>query len=310
MNFLKDNKQLSRIIILAGFLLLLLVGAFGVYYYNDRYVHADDPSPIGQAIGQLEEGLKADPQNTDLRIELAENYLLNGDYENALSEASQVLSAVPDNDRALLVIGVTYASTQKPADAIEPLKRFVALRSAASTAGYNIGLETGLYYLGDSYIQVGKPEEAIPVLKQALEINRTSSDDSYLLGTAYAKTGQHEQAIASFETAVLFVPDFTDAYQGMVDSYNAMDRKDLAAYARGMVAYSVKDYGAAVAELEQVVIVLPDFSHSYLGLGLSYEGLGNLTAARDSVKKALEIDPENFAAQQALIRIEATLGIN
>ena len=310
MNFLKDDRQLSRIIILAGCLLLLMVAGFGIYYYNDRYVHTDAASPVGQSIAAMEKDLQKDPRNNDLRIALAENYLLNGEYDKALAGASQVLGEVPDNDRALLVIGVTYASTGKPAEAIEPLKRFAAIRSAADTSKFDIGLETGLYYLGESYLKVGKPEDAIPALQQAMEINPTSSDDSYLLGTAYAKTGQHELAIASFEEAVLFVPDFADAYQGMLDSYNALGKKDQADYARGMVAYSIKDYGTAAAELEQVVKLLPDFAPAHLGLGLSYEGLGNLTAARDSVSKALEIEPDYFAAQQALGRIEATLGAN
>ena len=309
MNFIKkilsDTNQLQRIVVLAAATLVVMLVSFGVYYYNDRYVRSGDVSPISQSINELEEAVRADPQNMDLRLALAENYLLNQNYDKAIEQAVQVLQTDPNKDGAYLILGVAYSSMEQYQPAIEPLKKFIEIHEAQPMANVDNALETALYYLGDCYMKLNQPQDAIPQFTRALQINRTDADAFYKLGDAYRLTSQHEQAIQSYESAVLFVPNFTEAYQGMVDSFTAQGKKDYAAYARGMVAYSVKDYDTAVAEMEPLANVLTDFAPLHLGLGLSYEGLGDLLSAKVSVLKALELDPENFAAQQALGRIDA-----
>lgn len=307
-NLLSDNNQLQRIIIFAAIALVLAVGSFGFYYYQDRYVRSDDVSPINKSISDLEQAIRADPENLDLRIALAESYLVAENFDQAITQSLQVLEKDATKDRAYMVLGVAYASQKKCADAISPLQKFVEIHQASPMASSDNVLETGLYYLGDCKLQLNQPQEALPLLEAAVQINRTDADAFYKLGEAYRLTDQHDQAIKSYERAVLFVPNFTEAYQGMVDSYTTQGKNDYATYARGMVAYSVKDYETAVTELEQLKIILPDYAPVYLGLGLSYEGLGNLEAAREILKKTLEIDPENFAAQQALGRVESVIG--
>ena len=168
-------------------------------------------------------------------------------------------------------------------------------------------METALYFLGDSYLQTGQAAEAIPALEQALEINRTDADAMYKLGQAYAATDQHTEAIASFENAIRFVPDFVEVYQGMLDSYEALGMPVQAAYARGMLAYAEKDYQTARAQLEQVVVALPDFVPGFLGLGMTYEKLGDLENALAYADLALQIDSHSLAAVQLKGRAEAAL---
>jgi len=307
-NILSDNNQLQRIVVLAMVALILLIASFGFYYYQDRYVRSDDISPINKSISDLEQAVRDDPENLDLRIALAESYLMDENYDLAVAQSLQVLQKDSTKDRAYMVLGVSYASQKNCTEATAPLQKFVEIHQASPMASSDNALETGLYYLGDCQLQLDQPQEAIANLEAALQINRTDADAMYKLGEAYRLTNQHDQAIQSYERAVLFVPNFTEAYQGMLDSYNTQGKNDYAAYARGMVAYSVKDYETAVTELEQLKIVMPDFVPLYLGLGLSYEGLGNLTAAREILQKALELDPENFAAQQALGRVKAAIG--
>ncbi len=304
-----NSKQLTRIVILAGVVLVLLVASFGGYYYFDRYKYTgEDLSPIGKSIDELEQAIRTDPQNPSLRAALAESYLLNKQYDKAVEQAGQVLAAEPENDRALLTLGISSYFLNDPAAALEPLNSFIAIHEKATTANVDSSLETALYYQADCYLQLGQPQEAIVALNRALEINKTDSDAMYKLGRAYGQTGEHEKAITAYERAVLFVPNFSEAYQGMAESYQALNQPERANYAQGMVSYCAKDYPAAVTELEKVVAALPDFVPARLGLGLAYEGANNLTAARETMVKTLELDPANFAAQQALGRIDAALG--
>jgi Flp pilus assembly protein TadD len=48
--------------------------------------------------------------------------------------------------------------------------------------------------LGKAYVRKAKPEEAIPLLKQAVELQPDSANMHYQLGQAYLKAGRREEA--------------------------------------------------------------------------------------------------------------------
>ena len=304
----KDSHQITHIIILTGIALVMVMVSFGSYYYYDRYVDKSGyVSPIQQSITELEEALRKNPSDVNVRLSLAETYMASGRYESAIEQASQVYQADPENERALFVLGLALASTSQYDQAIEPLKKFASIREKGEMANVDSALETALYFLGESYLQESQPEKAIPVLVRALEINRTDADAMYKLGQVYAATGQHAEAIILYENAIRFVPDFAEVYQGMVESYLTLNQPTHAAYARGMLAYSIKDYEGARVELEQVVLTEPDFVPSYLGLGLTYERLGDYQTALAYAELALEMDPNSQAAFQLKGRIDTVL---
>jgi len=165
-------------------------------------------------------------------------------------------------------------------------------------------LEAALYYLGASYIETNQTDAAIKSLTQALVINQTDADAMYKLGQAYARSSQPELAIVQYEKAVRFVPDFQEAYQGMLEIYLAQNKIEFVYYARGMLAYSQRDLEKAKSELEASAEVLDHYAPLYLGLGLTYEAIGETEKAIQALNKALELDPNNFMAQQTLGRVQ------
>jgi len=302
----KDSHQLTRIIILTGIALVLVIVSFGGYYYYDRYVDkSSNVSPIQQSITDLEQAVLENPSDVELRLSLAETYMTNRHYENAIAQAEQVYRTDLENERALFVMGISLASTAQYEQAIEPLNKFATIREEGTMANSDMALETALYFLGESYLQTRQAREAISVLERALEINRTDADAMYKLGQAYAATGRHKEALASYENAIRFVPDFAEVYQGMVESFIALSQPNRAAYARGMLAFSIKDYEGARVELEQVVMTEPDYVPAYLGLGLTYEQLGDSQYALAYTDLALQLDPNSQAALQLKGRLEA-----
>jgi tetratricopeptide (TPR) repeat protein len=56
--------------------------------------------------------------------------------------------------------------------------------------------------------------------------------------------------------------------------------------------------------LERVIVSLPDFVPAYIGLGMSYEALGDLEKAAQYAQKALQLDPQNAAAQRVADEIQ------
>ncbi len=304
---LPSDTFLRRAIWVVLAALVVLIVAFGGYYIWDRYIYLGDQSPLDLSIRRMEDAVRDDPQNPDLRLALAEAYLRAGRYDDAIDQAEQIINLYPDHDGAQWIIGVAYIRQGQTEAALEPLERFVDLRKDRPMAKMDTALEAAYYFLGESYMKLGRPEDAIPVLLAALEITRTDADALYQLGLAYQATGRHEKALESFRKAVRLVPDFAEAYQAMVESYEALGRDKYVAYARGMAAFSNRDYEQATSYLEQATADLPDFAPAFLGLGLTYEKLNRLEEALAAVQQAYELDPNDFAAQQAVGRIQATL---
>jgi tetratricopeptide (TPR) repeat protein len=219
-----------------------------------------------------------------------------------------VLNAYPDNPGALLLLGIAYTKTDQHQLAIESLERFSDLRRESQVIEKDIILETSLYYIGQNYLSLNQPLQAIEVLSEALEIDRTDADAMYLLGNAYVLGGQYQQAIVSYLNAIRFVPDYSEAYRGLSVCYTELNQPEMASYAQGMEAFSQRDYHKARQILEQAAIQLTDVPELFLGLSLTYEQLGEYQLAIENIHRVLELDPQNISAQSALMRIQSTEG--
>jgi tetratricopeptide (TPR) repeat protein len=306
---LSDTRQLTRIVILLGVLLVVAVVSFGSYYYYDRY-YQPQPKAVEASMAQAEQAAASDPQNPDKRLALAETYMMNGRWNDAMAQAAEILAANPEDkylQRAWLVIGVSSHQMGNYNDAIDPLTQFVDARKGEEMPGVDKQLQAAAYYLGDSYLQLGEPQEAIAPLEMSVNWSQTDADSMYKLGLAYAGVKDYEKAVNMFHGATTFVPDFLEAYQAMADTYDAMNMPALATYARGMMAYSKKDYSSARDLLLQSSQVKPDFAPTFAGLGRTYEALNDLLNAKTAYEAALKIDVNNFTASNGLQRVEAML---
>ena len=290
--------------IVLGLLLIIVVG-FAVYYIWDRYSHAEGQTPAELDVVRMETAVHEQPQDPALRLMLAESYLQVGRYEQALEQADQVLRLHPENASAALIAGISLVRLDRPEEALAPLHTFVALRKDGPMARSDTALEAAYYFLGESYVRLGRPAEAIEPLEAALLISPVDADALYQLGLAYHADGRPEFAVQRYQEAARLVPDFVEVYQAMVDSYSALNQPDRVTYAQGMVDFSQKDYQAAVFQLERATAALPGFAPAFLGLGLAYENAGDLQPALSAIQQALELDPGDFAAQQALGRLQS-----
>jgi tetratricopeptide (TPR) repeat protein len=303
LRFLSSERFLQFAVWLVLAALLVSAVVFGTQYVWDRYIHLEDRSPVEAGIEQLEEGVRQDPGNAMLRLSLADAYLSAGHYEQALAQAEQVLALHPDTAAGLLIAGIACAHLGRPQAALAPLQRFVLLRKDEPMGGVDQTLEAAYYFLGESYLKLGRPAEAIPVLEAALAISHTDADAFYQLGLAYEASGQTQAAVEAYQKAVRLVPDFVEAYQAMAISCTALEEPHLLTYARGMEAFCRQDDRNALRYLEQATAALPGFAPAHLGLGLVYERMGHLDAALVSLQRANTLDPRDLATQQALGRI-------
>ncbi|HUH98250.1 MAG TPA: tetratricopeptide repeat protein [Anaerolineales bacterium] len=304
---LSSTYQIRRLIVLMIVIIGLLVLSFGTYYYYDRYY--DPQQSVAQtAISQAEQAVSADPQNIDKRLHLAETYIVYQHFDQAVNQAEQVEQTDPTNVEADFVLGLAYANDNKPQQAVAPFQKFINARQAEANAALDQELQSAYYYLGDSYLKLGQPQSAIAPLETTVKEVGTDSDSLYKLGMAYGGVKRYGDAINAFQAATEFVPNYTEAYQGMADAYTALNQPDLAGYGLGMVAYSKKDYRSALSLLLPVAQARPDFAPAFVGLGQVYEATNDLKDAQTSYQTALKIDPNNFAATNGLQRVNLLLG--
>jgi tetratricopeptide (TPR) repeat protein len=304
---LSDTHQLTRIIILAGIALVLAVIGFAGYYYYDRYYNQPQLGAQEMSVAHAEQAVRDNPDDLEKRMALAEIYMLYQRYTDAIAQAQQVLASEPDNQRGWLVIGVASASAGQPADAIDPLTRFVNARKDEDMPGLDKSLQAAAYFLGDSYLQLGKPQEAIEPLTQAVNWSQTDADSMYKLGMAYSALQDYPKAVNMFSAATAFVPDFLEAYDAMALAFDAAGKPDYGDYARGMSAYSKKDYKTAVELLKKSAQAQPGYAPTFAGLGMAYEALGSLQEALDAYQIGVQLDPNNFSATRGVERVQKLL---
>ncbi len=304
-----STRNIRRAIIIVGVLLLIVIAAFSAYYYWDRFWPRGEQSPVESAIQEAEQAVRENPQDPELRLALSRIYYENRMYPEALDHAKQVLSVAPDSENALLIAGLSNIRLSQPADAIPLLERFIDLRKNSAVARSDMLLELAYYFVGESYVKLGQHAQAIPPLQAALQITPTDADALYQLGLAHQALGQCDEALENYQKAVRLVPDFTEAYQAMADCYAAQNKPGLVKYAQGMQAFGKKDYSAAKTLLMDAVQNLPDYVPALLGLGLTYEKLGDFNAAQEVLKQAMMRDPHDLAVRQALGRVQSSLDV-
>jgi tetratricopeptide (TPR) repeat protein len=129
--------------------------------------------------------------------------------------------------------------------------------------------------LGDWLIQNQQYQEAIPVLRKALEMVPDSNEALFRLGKSYMALKDYDAAIPELEKVVAAIPSLVQAH-----SYLEM------AYAR------TNRLPDAVRECETVLTYVPDDYESYMILGYALPRLGDLQGAVTALKRASSLKPK------------------
>ncbi|MBM2826763.1 MAG: Tetratricopeptide 1 repeat-containing protein [Dehalococcoidia bacterium] len=300
-----SDAVLDRANVVVGVLLVVAVVGFGAYYYQDRYSGQDKTLLTDRAIKNLEEAVRADPSNPGLRIAVAGAYMAAGRIKESIAQYEEALSVDSENQDALLGLGHLLYTSGKREESLAPYEQLAQLHRSNPVRLNEKALALAFYNLGTLYLGSGRFDEAVESFQETITLDNGDAEARYWLGEAYRRKGQWDKATVAYKDATRFVPNYKEAYQGLVDTYTAMGDKIMAAHARGMVSYSDKDYQSAIRQLGAVVRERPDFVDAHYGLGLAYEESGQLDNAASAFRQVLAIDPQNLWARGSLQRIGA-----
>jgi len=183
-----------------------------------------------------------------------------------------------------------------------------------------------LYNLGLAYLNTGKTDQAVQVLKQAVHKDPENALAYVKLGLGYAGLRQYPEAIAVFKMAIQIRRDLVDAegYYQLGQAYMATENFSDAVtalkqalylkksneingpglmfqasptaaeihYSLGIAYFQVNKYSDAVKELKRVIEINPNLAEGHFGLGLCYFARGDRKAAQKHQKILRGLNPE------------------
>lgn len=144
-------------------------------------------------------------------IELANRFLLPIDEAKASSEAAiaRALRLDPNSAEAYAARSRLSASLARWTN--EPRYEELA-RSAAKRAVELAPRNPDALSLYGRQLLIHRPDEAVAVLRRAIELDPLSRSAQVQLATAYRATGRFEDAVRQYQTAVELFPDYDDAW--------------------------------------------------------------------------------------------------
>ena len=146
--------------------------------------------------------------------------------------------------------------------------------------------------LGMAADALGKRDEALRAYNRVLEIRPYSFETYYNIGLLYFETGKFDKALESFKTALSYTSNnvyIKRINEGMGDVYLKSNRL------RDAVDWYVKAVEAG-SELRRDAFLLNK-------LGIAYATGGRTIEARESFKKALELNPDHRGARENLKKL-------
>lgn len=137
--------------------------------------------------------------------------------------------------------------------------------------------------MGDVWLRLGRPRDALAYLRTGLDYNPNATSLRQRLADAYRELGDTRLAALHYRRVLHESPRSLSARLGLVDCYMKGDAVDY-----------------ALAELTRARKLHPDNSAVHYRVGLAYEKKGFSRDAVFEYRRALELDPNLFAAAMAL----------
>ena len=134
------------------------------------------------------------PESADAHVSLAlvEHYF-GWDLEKEEAETKRAIQLAPKSAIAYSWLGLMFAFTDRPAEALEMTKRAPEMEPFSANAQTNVGW---------AYFGARRFEEAIREFRRALHIDPNAPYPLWAIGLTYMQLARHSEAIAALEKTV------------------------------------------------------------------------------------------------------------
>lgn len=232
-------------------------------------------------------------------------------WQDDLTLYLATLKTDPDAWVMHLNLGTTYFAMRDFSAAGIELRRALELKPGSANA---------LNALGCVYLEQGRLDEASQALRDAIAAKPRWTDAHFNYGRVLKKTGQDDLALAEFRTAVETGPLNANAHlylgqelaaRGQTAAAEAELRESIRLYpsltAQKQLADLLLSAGRdsdAMAVLQQIAREYSYDSATHLKLARLLESKGKMQEALKEYSRALNQDPGNIEAREALTRLQ------
>jgi tetratricopeptide (TPR) repeat protein len=145
---------------------------------------------------------------------------------------------------------------------------------------------------GKLFYREDQDSEAAEAFKQAINLDPTLAEAHFRLGLTYEALSKADEAETEYKKAV-------ETYKKYFE--NEENDKDAEAhYDLGQTYAGLHQYSDAIREFRAATKIKSDDADIYYDLGMAHTKLAQYSEAAAAFSKSLEIDPENYRAQDGL----------
>jgi len=228
---------------------------------------------IDAAITLFGDALRLDPRFTMARSQLGILQFELRDHAKGielLNEAINGLDGLTERER-MSVLAYHARAIDQPEKAIEYYQAYLTMYPDSASAYNN---------LGRVYMQMERWQEAVPVLKRAIELDPDTMPTYYSLNEVYVDhLGELDAAIALSQQQITYNDQIEFPYSFM-----------------GWSFLGKGDYSAARNAFEKALALNPRNAVHLFRIGYTYRSQGRYSEARDAFLKALVVDPSYYGA--------------
>lgn len=182
---------------------------------------------IAQARTLLEAAAAADPNNPDIRFNLAQAMEMSGDADGAARAYQRALGDAPGHMPSLLNLGNMLMRADRASDAVTLFRRAVQTDARSAEAWSWLGLANQ---------KLGRVDDGIAAFRKAATLKPDDAFAHANLGGLLTRQGDIEAAIEQIQKAVALRPDIADFHGNL----------GVALFAAGKAAKAVGEYDEAL----------------------------------------------------------------
>lgn len=277
---------------LKGVLALDPQSAEGHVLLGMAYRMEGSPELTGEARAELVQALAIKPELVPARVYLAQLYLDLGRPGAARDTLATGLARQPDDPQLLALLSETERQLGHPGRAIELARQVLGRDNTFAQARY---------YLGLALLDSQQRDEGIGELEAVVRSGTKVADPNLALGAAYIEAGRVDDAIEVLRQGTTIDPSRPDM---RILFARALRTKGLLDKADAQLALARPRAAQAGAPQFSRQHSDADF---YAELGFLRRQQGRLQAAADAFQKVLDMEPDREEAARALADVHKQL---
>ncbi len=253
-----------------------------------------------EAISELEIAIKKSPEQAAPVIALTKTYVAKGKPDNAISLLLQQIKKSPANQGGYYnLLGELYLLRQQEQQAINAFQNSI---SSSSKKSWNAAVKN----LANIYLKQGNKDEAVKLVRDAVEKEPGNSVSMLFLAGIYERTADYDYAIQLYREMLKVNPGSDVASNNLAslltdfkgDAASLQQALKLAGHFKnspnpayidtlGWAYYKSGDTGKALALLKKAVQKAPKVTIFNYHLGVVYSAAGDKALAREHLGAVL-----------------------